>query len=36
MADPSLFVRHHRNSILILMIYVDDMLVTDNNYDEIS
>ena len=36
LADPSLFTRHHRNSILILLIYVDDMLVTGNNYEDIS
>ena len=36
LAYPSLFIRHHRNSILILLIYVDDILVTGNNYEDIS
>lgn len=29
-ADPSLFIKHHDDQILILVLYADDMLVTSS------
>lgn len=34
--DPSLFIRHSSSSILILLLYVDDMLITRDNNQQIN
>lgn len=30
-ADPSLFIHHHPNSITIILLYVDDLIITGND-----
>ncbi|KAJ3708372.1 hypothetical protein LUZ61_012077 [Rhynchospora tenuis] len=34
--DPSLFVSHHDNQVLIVLVYVDDIIVTGNNHEGVS
>ncbi|GJY90673.1 putative RNA-directed DNA polymerase [Tanacetum coccineum] len=36
MNDYSLFVKHDSNNILILLVYVDDIVITGSNLDEIN
>lgn len=34
--DYSLFVRKENNSIIVLLVYVDDIIINDNNLDELK
>jgi Reverse transcriptase (RNA-dependent DNA polymerase) len=31
-----MFVRHSQNIIIIILVYVDDIIITGNNYEEIK
>lgn len=36
LGDHTLFCTHDHNNITLLLVYVDDMIVTGNNMDEIK